>query len=121
MRIPAPVATMSFGCRLAPPTGRTNLSTSDSLAQIDEINRTSSVMIISAGYGYDQEDIIEAGTDVARSFLLTGPVTSKALLSMSQIVIVGCWASLQVYLLLAWQSCSVWFDSKRSVINRLKK
>jgi hypothetical protein len=43
-----------------------------SLARIDEINRSSGIMFISGGSGYDPEDIAEAGEDVTHS-LIKGP------------------------------------------------
>jgi hypothetical protein len=56
----------------------------DSLADIEEMNRTSNLLIISAGQGYEPEDIAEAGSDVTRTFLRGGPGSSTGLLGLSK-------------------------------------
>jgi len=56
----------------------------DSLADIVEMNRTSGLLIISPGQGYEPEDIAEAGTDVTRTFLRSGPGSSNGLLGLSK-------------------------------------
>jgi hypothetical protein len=56
----------------------------DSLAEIAEMNRTSGFTIISAGQGYDPEDITEAGVDVTRTFLRGGPGSSNSLMGLSK-------------------------------------
>lgn len=58
-----------------------------SLAQIEEMNRTSGVIIISAGYGYNPEDLVEAGTDVTRTYLTGGPGASTRLWGLSRTVV----------------------------------
>jgi hypothetical protein len=59
----------------------------DSLAQIEEMNRTSGVMIFSAGQGYEPEDLVEAGTDVTRTYLTGGPGSSTRLWGLSKTVV----------------------------------
>lgn len=54
----------------------------DSLADIAEMNRTSGLLIISPGQGYEPEDIAETGTDVTRTFLRGGPGVSSGLLGL---------------------------------------
>lgn len=56
----------------------------DSLADIAETNRTSGLLIISPGQGYEPEDVAEAGTDVTRTFLRGGPGSSSGLLGLSK-------------------------------------
>lgn len=56
----------------------------DSLAEIAEMNRTSGLLIISAGQGYEPEDIAEVGTDVTLTFLRGGPGFSSGLLGLSK-------------------------------------
>lgn len=56
----------------------------DSLAEIAEMNRTSGFMIISAGQGYETEDVVEAGVDVTRNFLRGGPGSPNSLLGLSK-------------------------------------
>jgi hypothetical protein len=58
-----------------------------SLAQIDEMNRTSGVMIISAGQGYEPGDLVEAGKDVTRSYLTGGPGSSMHFWGLSKTVV----------------------------------
>ncbi len=58
----------------------------DSLAKIAEMNRTSDLMFISPGQGYEAEDIAAAGVDVTRIFLRGGPGSSKGLLDLSKAV-----------------------------------
>jgi hypothetical protein len=45
--------------------------------EIDRLNRDSSVVFVSAGHGYDPEDIVYAGTDVTQVFI-DGPPGTKA-------------------------------------------
>jgi hypothetical protein len=59
----------------------------ESLAQIEEMNRTSSVMIFSTGQGYEPEDLVEAGTDVTRTYLTGGPGSSTRLWGLSKTVV----------------------------------
>ncbi|MBE0614869.1 MAG: hypothetical protein IH604_14460 [Burkholderiales bacterium] len=40
---------------------------------IEEFNRNSSVVLISAGHGYDAEDIVDAGNDVTSQFITSPP------------------------------------------------
>ena len=56
----------------------------EDLAQIAEMNRTSGLTIISPGRGYAPGDLIEAGTDVTRIFLRSGPGSSVGLLGLSK-------------------------------------
>lgn len=56
----------------------------ESLAEIAEINRTSGFTLISAGQGYEPEDVAEAGADVTRTFLRGGPGSSNSLLGLSK-------------------------------------
>ncbi len=56
----------------------------DSLAEIAEMNRTSGLMIISPGQGYEPEDVAEAGVDVTRTFLRGGPGSSNGLMGISK-------------------------------------
>ncbi len=58
-----------------------------SLAQIEEINRTSGVMIISPGQGYEPEDLVEAGKDVTRTYLTGGPGSSTRIWGLSKTVV----------------------------------
>jgi hypothetical protein len=55
-----------------------------SLAEIAEMNRTSGMMVISPGQGYEPEDIAEAGVDATRIFLRGGPGSSNGLLGLSK-------------------------------------
>lgn len=46
---------------------------------VDEFNRTSaSVTLISIGYGYVAEDIVEAGVDVTAAYIASPPGQKKA-------------------------------------------
>jgi hypothetical protein len=56
----------------------------DSLADIAEMNRTSGLVIISPGQGYEPDDIAEAGADVTRTFLRGGPGSPSGLLGLSK-------------------------------------
>lgn len=56
----------------------------DDLAQIAEINRTSAFMFVSAGRGYEPDDLAEAGADVTRTYLRGGPGSSVGLLGLSE-------------------------------------
>lgn len=47
-----------------------------SRAEIDELNRDSSVVFVSVGYGYEPQDIIHAGVDVTHT-VIHGPPGSK--------------------------------------------
>lgn len=55
-----------------------------SLQQIDEMNRSGGVIFISAGSGYDPEDLLEGGIDVTRKFLTGGPGAAGAVFGMSK-------------------------------------
>jgi hypothetical protein len=61
-----------------------------SLQHIDEMNRSGGVIFISAGSGYDPEDLLEDGTDVTRRFLTGGPGAAGPLFGMSKQALV--WA-----------------------------
>jgi hypothetical protein len=56
----------------------------DDLASIAEINRTLGFIIISPGRGYEPDDLVEAGTDVTRTYLRGGPGSSVGLLGLSK-------------------------------------
>jgi len=47
---------------------------------IEEFNRNSSVVLISAGHGYDAEDIVDAGTDVTSQFITSPPGEGSSLI-----------------------------------------
>jgi hypothetical protein len=61
--------------------------------EIDEINRTSSsVFFVSAGPGYDPEDVAEAGVDVTATFI-TGPPGEGDRLALVTAIINHPWIS----------------------------
>jgi hypothetical protein len=59
----------------------------DSLAQIEEMNRTSGFMIISPGQGYEPDDLEAAGVNVTRSYLTGGPGSSTGIWGFSRTVV----------------------------------
>lgn len=60
--------------------------------EVDEFNRDSpSVTLISIGYGYAEEDIVEAGTDVTAAYIASPPGQKKE--SFLSIVVNHPWAS----------------------------
>ncbi|QYF92534.1 hypothetical protein KY495_17550 [Massilia sp. PAMC28688] len=58
-----------------------------SLAQIEEGNRSSGVIICSIGQGYEPEDLQDAGADVTRMHLRAGPGSSTSIWGLSKTVV----------------------------------
>jgi hypothetical protein len=59
----------------------------DDLARIDALNRSSNIVFISPGIGYEPEDLVEAGADVTREYLTRGPGSSPTLFGISKSVL----------------------------------
>jgi hypothetical protein len=59
----------------------------ESLARIDEINRTSNIVFLSAGEGYEPEDLEQAGADVTHTYLAKGPGSLGSIWGFSRTVV----------------------------------
>lgn len=55
-----------------------------SLRQIDEINNSGGVIFISAGTGYDPEDLLEGEADVTRDYLTIAPAAPAHMFGISK-------------------------------------
>lgn len=59
----------------------------DSYREVQEFNRTSSsVVLISAGYGYSDHEINECGKDVTNSYISSGPGAGTPLTAVAEFI-----------------------------------